>query len=254
MTHLNVKSLFLFVLYASLSTTVGSAATTTFNVQERASTAQWAPAYSVAATDNELTVGAVPAAFGVGLGNQSSMARFDISSFAGDYISINSATLRLYIKAQHTGRVPATVEAHRLTAANADFTANGGWATKDGTNAWAGGANGGLVAGTDYVNSILGSVVADPTSAVGTAYDIVIPGAVAQALIDDWTTGTNEGFLLRANEPFPSEDNRTSFTLAPELIIDYVPISIPEPSTFVLFGAGLAGLAILRRGRRMTRN
>ena len=202
-----------------------------FEVQQRASGVQWAPGYSVPNNEQHLEVGATPQAFGVGNGNTSTQLRFDVTPLQGVFTSINSVTLRLTQFFSHDNRQPAVVEAHRLLPANADWNNNGNYGTRDGANAWAGGASGALVEGTDYEATILGSVTVNPPNPVGTTYDLVISGEAAASLINAWLAGPNEGLLLRANPPAADADNRVGFDLAagraPQLIVNYAPLGGP---------------------------
>jgi hypothetical protein len=174
--------------------------------------------------ERHLEVGAVPQAFGVGNGNTSTQLRFDVTPLNGVFTSINSVTLRLTQFFSHSTRVPAVVEAHRLLPANADWNSNGNYGSKDGVNAWAGGASGALVEGTDCEATILGSVTVSPPNPVGTTYDLAIAGPAAANLIDAWLAGPNDGLLLRANPPAADTDNRVGFDLsgakAPQLIVN----------------------------------
>ena len=137
----------------------------------------------------------MPSAFGVGNGNTSTQLRFDVSTLAG--AMVNSLTLRL-TQNLSLPREGGTLEVYRLLPANADWNNNGTYGTKDGVNPWAGGPNGALVAGTDYDPVLLGSVAYNPAGAVGTVYDVVVPGESAAALIEAWTTGVNASALKGA--------------------------------------------------------
>ena len=205
-----------------------SAAEITLTPQQRASGVQWGAGYSVPNNEGHLEVGADPNDFGAGNGNTSTQLRFDVSSLNGAFTSINSVTLRLTQFFSHANRADAVVEAHRLLPANTDWNNNGSYGTQNGANAWAGGASGALVAGTDHDPTILGSVTIHPPNAIGAVYDLVISGQAANDLITAWLATGNEGLLLRANQPAPNQDSRIGVYAdgpnAPKLIINYTPV------------------------------
>ena len=171
----------------------------------------------------------MPSAFGVGNGNTSTQLRFDVSTLAG--AMVNSLTLRL-TQNLSLPREGGTLEVYRLLPANADWNNNGTYGTKDGVNPWAGGPNGALVAGTDYDPVLLGSVAYNPAGAVGTVYDVVVPGESAAALIEAWTTGVNAGLLSK--EPYRKATLATTAARfyqggpnGPQLIVDYSAVYHP---------------------------
>jgi alpha-L-fucosidase 2 len=201
--------------------------------QNRASGVEWAPGFSEPAGEGLLIVGAVPAVFGVGKGNTSTQLRFDFSSLAGRFSTINSLTLRLTQNLSFA-RDPGTAQAYRLLPGNAAWNDSATWGTRDGTRAWAGGASGALVTGTDYDPNLLGSVAYNPANAPGTVYDLTIAGPQATTLVNAWLSGTNAGLLLKGVVPGGyAGDNRCTFYAdganAPQLIVDYVP-AISRPT------------------------
>ena len=230
-----------------LSAWVAAAAELTLPVAQRASGVQWAPAYNTANADGQLQVGAVPAAFGVGNGLTSTQLRFDVSSLTGLYTGVNSLTVRL-VHVAPTAVASSTMEAHQLLAANTNWNNNGTFGTLDGANPWAGGASGALVPEVDYDTNLLASVAYSSDSAPGTVYDLVVSGAAAKALLDQWTGGQNYGLALLGVVPEGyALDNRIQFyatgTNAPKLIVNYLPVPVPptisqQPTnTTVLEGA-----------------
>ena len=201
-------------------------------MQQRASGAEWAPGFSEPNGEQFLVAGAVPSAFGVGKGRQSTQLRFDVTVLNGGYAFIQSMTIRLTQKLRTPGREAGMLEAYRLMPDNADWNNNGTFGTKDGSNPWAGGANGALVPDVDYDNFLLGSVGYNPENAVDTIYDLVIPGSIATDLIAAWASGTgNEGFLIRGVVPEGyAGDNRVLFyhegANGPKLIVEFSPLTL----------------------------
>lgn len=204
------------------------------------------------------------------------LVRFDVSSLTGQYSSINSATLRLYVTGAPAGT--GTVNLFRLADANAgwvegnDHSANGYSAADAGGSTWAykiqgaypnefsgtpwagGGTTGSVngaagVAGTDYFSTSIASIAY--TSATSGFVDFVFNDP---SLINTWVTGTNAGLLLRqlneASVPggnlinFHSSESLTAGS-RPELIIDYN--AVPEPSRAFLSMLGAVALIFRRR-------
>jgi hypothetical protein len=205
----------------------------TLPAQHRAAGVQWGLSFSSANSESTLIVGAVPSAFGLGNGNTSTQLRFDVSGLAGKFIAVNSLTIRLTQNLSNS-RDPGTLEAYRLLPANANWSNDGTWGTRNGTTAWAGGASGATVAGTDYDTNVLASVVYVPYDPVGTTYDLTLSDPQASALLNAWLSGTNEGLLLKGVVPDGyTGDNRCTFYAnganVPQLIVDYVP-ALPAPT------------------------
>lgn len=81
--------------------------------------------------------------------------------------TVLSATMTLIVSGLHTST--RLFNAYEMTA-NSDWTEAGAtWNTKDGTNAWAGGANGGGVEGTDISATAIGTATYVANAPVGTA-------------------------------------------------------------------------------------
>ena len=195
----------------------------TFPVQHRASGVGWAPYHSSPNRENILLVGSKE--FGIGKGKTSTQLRFDLTDLEIMVSSIQSVTIRLTQSVRFTDRVGGTMEAYLLSPANVDWSNHSTWAIRHGTSAWAGGARGATVAGTDYQDDLLGSVNYENRNAVGTVYDLVIPQSKAIPIIDRWSSGgLNEGFLLLADPPASYQDNRIAFRIDPELIIKFDPL------------------------------
>ena len=209
------------------------------------------------------------------------LIRFDISSLAGEFTSINSATLRLYYKG--SSPVPLSFSAYRVSAANSvwvegpgtssvfsnQFPGSSTWAERlrgtQGSNGtpngtpWASGphvfsTNGGVsIAPTDRESTAIGTGSVLGTESSGDAIDVVLNDLSA---ITDWASGTNSGLVLIPNFGagsgitfFSSEANigvPSNIQFHPELIIDFN--AVPEPSATCLLAIG--SLAFLSRRRR----
>jgi autotransporter-associated beta strand protein len=195
----------------SLTTGTASATLTTIPVQSRAAGVSWAPGYSVPANEGTLNVGILD------IYKCSSQLRFDVSSLAGTYTDVNSVTVRVVQASRNAGRATSTMQAYKLLAANTAWTNSYTWGS-----AWAGGANGATVSGTDYDASLLASVSYSPDNAANTIYNLVITGAAAKALIDQWTTsGQNHGLVLLGLNPGAGLDARMSLSVNASLIVDF---------------------------------
>lgn len=212
--------------------------------------------------------------------NRRAIIKFDISSLAGQYTTINSVTLRLTASGNVAGS--QTINLFRLADANANWAEGSGgggatygpedaggstWAYKlqdtypnefSGTQ-WAGGgttgsANGGAgVAGVDYINSSLASFIYNTTNgASGQTVDFVFNDL---SFINQWVTGTNAGLILRQAVENTSTQQLVGFnsreattqSLRPQLIINYTPV--PEPGSWLLVACGFAVWASRTRRR-----
>ncbi len=210
-----------------------------FDAKDRASGVQWGLGFSNANDENHLAVGSRVGA------NQSTSTqlRFDVTALRGLYSRINSMTIRL--TQGFTGwsgsftRYGGTIQVYRLAGANADWTSNGTFGTKDGTNSWAGGESGALQPTVDYAPTLLATAAYETIPAgtphVATVYELVIPGDLATPIIDQWASAgaANEGFLLRA-DPSQQGDNRSLFVPdgadGPKLIVDFTRVGSTGPS------------------------
>jgi hypothetical protein len=160
----------------------------------------------------------------------------------------------------NAGPGSVNVNLYQLAAANSDWVQ--GTTGIDGTGAhfnnklpgqpWAGGnSHAAFVAGTDYLDTVLGSYVGPSNTADGGQTfdlgngDLVVAaqgslGSDLNLIIMDQTGGSN--FLRIA-----SLEN-TGFT-GPQLMVDFTPV--PEPGTFALVFGGLAlGVIAIRRRKR----
>jgi hypothetical protein len=222
-------------------------------------------------TDSALLVGGHAS-----VGPFNSFYKFEIPSLAtligiesGNAVTINSVTLRL-TSINSAGAGEVNINLYQLSAANSDWKQGTSGIVPTGTSdtgatfnnkagqglsavTWAGGnTNSNFVAGTDYVNTILGNYTGATNTAAGgqqfnlgnTALTQLIQGSLGGQV--DFVilnqTGANSNFLRIA-----SIENGTY--AAPQLILDYT--VIPEPSTYAaILGLGVLGVALLRRRLR----
>ena len=136
------------------------------------------------------------------------LIRFDLSSLAGNVVSVSSASLSLSLGGAATSG-SFTIKVHPLLAANVGWQAGTGQFTAASTQTgdstwnqrnsgqanWAGGS-GASVAGVDYSSNELASFTWSPSS---TSVDISIPNALIQSWID--TPSTNAGLFLKPIGP-----------------------------------------------------
>lgn len=187
------------------------------------------------------------------------LIRFNVSALAGQFASINSITLRLNVLAVAGAN---TVELFEPVALNGDWVeGTSDNAFESGTSTW----DNKIQPGTAWVGGAglgtlgYGSVLASNayTGASSGFSDFVISNpALALALITDFLTGSNEGFLLKATNESVATTNVVIFTSSevgtvsqhPELIVDYTPT--PEPASAGLLAAG----AVFLFARRANRN
>jgi hypothetical protein len=201
--------------------------------------------------------------FGSGAGgfNRHALMRFNITSFAGHFTSINSVQLKLYATGSNGAN---TLQMFRLADANTGWvegTHTGNvsspgestWLQRvQGTTNWAG-SQGASLAGTDYVSTLLGSQAYVSGLASGTPVTLTFADV---SFISTWASGSNAGLFFRAQNEAPSSDTRIfafsrnngTASMNPELIIDFVPI--PEPGSLTLCGIAAAGLFRFARSRR----
>lgn len=175
------------------------------------------------------------------------LIRFDVTSFAGRFLSISNVTLRLYVTFANEINAGDTILVHRLSAANANWVegtevgANIGdppdigmstWARKvQGAANWAGSA-GASTPGVDYISTPVASYPYG-WEIVGTYIDLVFTNI---SFFTDWISGTNSGLLLRTATQLNSAIGFASSQSAtrewrPQLVVHYTPTT---PETNVL--------------------
>ena len=197
-----------------------------------------------------------------------SLIRFDVTSMLGQYSTINSVTLRFTSATVPDGE--DFLQAFQVAPANSawvegagiliDFSPDSGSSTWDervgGLSSWAGSA--GLTsAGTDHLTNLVASAqFSFAVQTNGASFDLVFADT---SILDDWVAGTNSGLLLMATSegldfarfiPYASDfDSNPAFR--PQLIVDFDPIVVPEPSSGLAVLLALAsGIAPRQRTRR----
>jgi hypothetical protein len=206
--------------------------------------------------------------FGTNAGgsNTKAILRFDVSSLAGSFASINSVTLRLYQRDTST----ANVTLFQMNPADSNWEegtdtgsySNGWWnrtswsyCNRGCSDAWSGGA------GVGSWGAALASTAGMP-GVLDSAVDFTFTGVDLDALITAWASVgvsdygrmsfaapdsnnvvANEGIVLLAgaNSTFYSTENGT---MIPELIVNFNPV--PEPATMGLLAVG-GVVALIRR-------
>lgn len=185
------------------------------------------------------------------------LMRFNLSSLAGQFGTIDSATLRLFWNGANSNT--GTVQVFAVSAANAGWVEGNsgtGGPAPNGVSTWGhrirtsqlwAGSPGASTAGTDYINTIIASAAyaAAPT---GQAFDLVFTDT---SMINSWTGTPNAGLYLRT----ALQDNQAVFHASestaaqrPELILGYSP-ALPEIVVEQPVGSDLAdGSALVAFG------
>ncbi len=155
------------------------------------------------------------------------LLEFDLSSVAG--VTVTGATLSLYHSSN--GGNGATFDLFRNTSA---------W--DEGTVTWDTAPTYDPVAASSLN-------IADGFTSVWRDWDVT-------ALVQGWITGTNDNYgmtISRIDQPnsvvyFASSDYTIGY--GPKLTINYEANVVPEPSTYLLLGSGIAALAFWRRRQK----
>jgi hypothetical protein len=207
-----------------------------------------APSFQIGVTSN-------------GVSERRVILRFDVSSLAGKYESIQSA--RLELTGTGTDFSDVVISLYQIADANAGWNEGTGnfsnalpgestWRFKAegpvGTRIpWAG--DWGLsVEGTDYLAPALDSVTFNKSDVNGMIYTFDL----TPELIEHWVTGTNAGLLLIRNDlsydgvaQFWSSEYTGNLSYRPRLVIEYT--SVPEPVSASLLLATGAAVGFRRR-------
>lgn len=248
MKHHTNKHIAAMIASVAVVTTGSSMAGTTvsFSPTRAASGVSWAAGYSMPVNEGgTLGIGALDNGGSPFL--TAALLGYDVSSLVGLYASIDSVTLTATVKDGYAGGGAGLVDLFRVGVPHAAWTSTATWADS-GVGAWADGAT----MGTVETGSALASTTVTRDSAIGTLYEWTITGAAAQALIDDWGTGTNAGLALADTGTGGGVDYRSNIggiqgTVAqPTLAVTYTPV--PEPASGVM-ALATCGLALLRRRR-----
>lgn len=203
------------------------------------------------------------------LGNASSITtrrallRFDVSSLAGLYNSIDSATITLKKSNGGSGGTDSA-KLYAIADNNADWVegnsqfvdtaGESSWISKrHGEAAWTGGGGGGALGALQ--DSLPGISTNDP---LNTAYVFNLD----TALVDQWITGINAGVVIKEGAEIDGAGSGTDLQIdfysseygaladapvRPKLTISYT--EIPEPATLSLLG--LASLLMVGCRRRV---
>lgn len=192
---------------------------------------------------------------GIPDGPRHALMRFNLTSLAGQFASISKVTLRLFWQSNSGAfdSTPDTLRVYRVASANsawvegngfAHLTSDPGWSTWShrifGTTSWAGTA-GANTAGTDYVNTIIGSKAYTLSEVAGDAFDIDLTDT---SFVADWVAGNNSGLYLRTlaedgQAIFHSSESTTA-SLRPQLIIEYSATGAPEIAVEQPVGTNIA--------------
>jgi hypothetical protein len=229
-----------------------NAATLTLAATQVASGVSAATNYSNVNTDNLLQVGNDYARA------MTTQLLFSSTALTGlGNVTVTGATLTLVGGISQRGQAAGLIDLYELVPANAGFTADGSWAKKDGTTAWAGGSNGASVIGTDYVNVLLGSA-ATPDGGLSQGQTLTFTlNTAGLAVIQSIVNGTdsNPGFVMvedtyngsaRNMNAFGDGIHNTGVVAGPSLAVTY---AVPEPSAWAMMLGGLGMLTLFRRRR-----
>lgn len=161
------------------------------------------------------------------------LMRFNVSSLAGRFASINSVTLRLYFNGANANA--GVIQVFAVAPANAGWVEGSGGTAVSGVSCWSrrvypstnwAGSQGASTPNTDYVDMVLASAPY-AAAATGQSFDLVLPDA---SIINTWLGGTNAGLYLRTvlqNNQVIFHSSESTVALRPELIINYNP-AFPE--------------------------
>ncbi len=262
-----MKTLLVPTLAVALATASSASAQTliqTFTASQDTFVRSDAPNSSFG-TDTTLLVGGHSS-----VGPFNSFYKFENVDLTG-IASISSVTLRLTSIAQ-AGSGTVNINLYQLSAANSDWKEGVSGTVPTGTSdtgatfnnksgqgasavTWAGGnTNANFVAGTDFVNTVLGNFSGAANTATGGQTFDFGNAALVSLLSASIGSTTTFNFVLRDQTGatnflrIASSEHGTE-AWRPQLIIEYTPI--PEPSAFAaLAGLGALGLAATRRRRR----
>lgn len=211
---------------------------------------------------------------------RSGLIGFDVTSLAGQYTSITSITLRLYVDSIHDSTSTEQINVSLEKSGNAGWvegTGNGAAQTGtadwnyagDSSVPWLGGENGARTTTDNYGNVATTDKLTSSTAGAGTWIDIdlsALPGVTGvqtlTQIMDLWSGNggaDNAGMILKylyntdtfSGTPqwsFASSEYGTQ-TLRPELIVNYV-AAVPSPAALP---GGLLLLGLIGAGRRRSR-
>jgi hypothetical protein len=193
------------------------------------------------------------------------LLRFNVSSLAGEYLSIESVQLRLYVNLAPALGEADLVNVFRVSTANGDWVegtaGNGGqtgsscWGWKQYSSlSWAGSAGLGT-AGIDYVTGVAASHTLGSTDVAGSALTFTFADV---SFLSGWIAGNNPGLVLAGTATavksiWPAFWSSEAASIGgagfePELIVTYTPT--PEPAALSLLTLGAFSLLAASRRRR----